>query len=163
MYAEARAAGTGAVDAGFRVATGGLGGVMDAALRGARESPRYREGDTIAILPSHDSARASVHADIVLPTGLGHLRNGIVAACDAVIAVGGGAGTLSEMTFAWMMGRLIVAVPLSGWSRELADRPIDDRPRHPTIPDDRVYAARDGADAVAIVNRLLPLYPRASR
>ena len=54
----------------------------------------YREGDTIAILPGEDPAAASEHADIVICTGLGSYRNGIVGRSDAVIAVGGGAGTL---------------------------------------------------------------------
>jgi uncharacterized protein (TIGR00725 family) len=54
----------------------------------------YREGDTIAILPGEDPAAASPHADIVICTGLGSYRNGIVGRSDAVVAVGGGAGTL---------------------------------------------------------------------
>ena len=54
----------------------------------------YKEGDTVAILPGEDPAAASPHADIVICTGLGSYRNGIVGRSDAVIAVGGGAGTL---------------------------------------------------------------------
>lgn len=56
--------------------------------------PAYREGDTIAILPGEDPSAASRHADIVICTGLGSYRNGIVGRADAVVAVGGGAGTL---------------------------------------------------------------------
>lgn len=54
----------------------------------------FREGDTIAILPGEDPAAASEHADIVICTGLGSYRNGIVGRSNAVVAVGGGAGTL---------------------------------------------------------------------
>jgi hypothetical protein len=49
---------------------------MDAAMKGARGSSSYREGDTIAILPGEHAAAASIHADIVLCTGLGSYRNG---------------------------------------------------------------------------------------
>src|SRR5690606_37596210 len=64
--AEARELGRVLVDVGLRVATGGLGGVMDAALQGARSSVRYREGDTLAFLPAYGEAGASPAADIVL-------------------------------------------------------------------------------------------------
>jgi hypothetical protein len=51
-------------------------GVMDAAMKGARSSSSSREGDTIAIMPGEDAAAASIHADIVICTGLGSYRNG---------------------------------------------------------------------------------------
>lgn len=84
------------VDNGFRIQTGGLGGVMEAAMKGAKSSCCYQRGDTIAIIPSSDETEVNDYADIVIPTGLDILRNGKVVEADVVIALGGGAGTLSE-------------------------------------------------------------------
>jgi hypothetical protein len=150
-WEAAFAAGRAAVDAGFRVVTGGLGGVMEAACRGAYASARYREGDTVGLLPGHDPAVSNAFVDIVIPTGLGHLRNGLVAHADAVVAVGGGAGTLSEIAMAWIHDRVVVAVEVGGWSGELADRRVDGRQRFAGVPDDRVLGAKTGEEAVALV------------
>ena len=100
-YRLAFSMGKALVDNGYRVASGGLGGVMEAAFEGARSSEFYREGDTVAILPMFDRKLASDAADIVIATGLDVYRNVIVANSDAVIAIGGGAGTLAEMSNAW--------------------------------------------------------------
>src|SRR5437764_8716798 len=83
--------------AGAVLVCGGLSGVMEAACRGAR-----REGGlTVGILPGTDRAAANPYVLVAVATGLGELRNGvIVRACDAVIAVGGEFGTLSEIGFA---------------------------------------------------------------
>ncbi|MFR6056852.1 MAG: TIGR00725 family protein, partial [Eubacteriales bacterium] len=58
------------VDNGYRVQSGGMGGVMEAAFMGAHASEKYREGDTIALIPSFDIHEANKYADIVIPTGL---------------------------------------------------------------------------------------------
>ena len=139
------------VDAGFRVLTGGLGGVMEAACRGARSSSRYQSGDTVAVLPGHDPADANLFVDVVIPSGLDHVRNSIVAHADAVIAIGGGAGTLSEICLAWIYKRLIVALRVEGWSGKIADQRVDERVRYPNEPDDRVFGATSAADAVRTV------------
>lgn len=157
VYEAAREVGKLAVDAGFRVMTGGLGGVMEAASRGAHESARYREGDTIGVLPHLDPAEANPWVDIVLATGLDHARNTLVANGDAVVAVGGGAGTLSEIAFAWMFKRLIVAVRGGGWAERLGDQRLDGRPRN-GVENDRVYPADDAHHAMALVVEMLPLY-----
>lgn len=102
--------GTCLVEAGCRVLTGGLCGVMEAALAGARSADSYREGDTIAVLPSFDAAMANPYADIVIATGADVHMNGIVANADAVIAVGGGAGTLCEIAMALERGRPVLAL-----------------------------------------------------
>lgn len=151
------------VDAGCRVLTGGLGGVMEAACRGARESANYTPGDTIGILPGTDPASANDYVDVVLPTGLDHARNGIVAQADGVIAIGGGAGTLAEMAFAWMHRRPIVALRVEGWSGRLADQRIDDRDRKLDLADDRVHGADNADSAVAMVVGMIPRHSRRHR
>jgi uncharacterized protein (TIGR00725 family) len=143
------------VDAGFRVLTGGLGGVMEAACRGARSSSRYQSGDTVAVLPGHDPAEANPFVDVVIPTGLDHVRNSIVAHADAVIAVGGGAGTMSEICLAWVYRRLIVALRVEGWSGKIADQRVDERVRYPDEAEDRVFGAASADDAVrTMVDRI---------
>jgi hypothetical protein len=82
---------------GAVVITGGLGGVMAAAARGCTDAG----GIAVALLPGGTRAEAHPHSSIVIPTGLGELRNGlIVRAVDAVIAIGGSWGTLSEIALA---------------------------------------------------------------
>ena len=157
-YGIARDIGCLLVDNGFRVITGGLGGVMEAACRGAMESVKYQQGDTIGVLPGNDPDVANKYVDIVIPTGMDINRNSIVVHADAVIAVGGGAGTLCEMAFAWMLKRLLVAVDTEGWSGQLAGKKIDHRLRQPGISDDCVYKAKCASDTVEIVIRKLSQY-----
>jgi len=157
-YVAARELGRLLVDDGHRVMTGGLAGVMEAACRGAHESSRYREGDTIGILPQADPAHANAYVDIVLPTGLDHARNTIVANADAVIVVDGGAGTLSEIAFAWMYKRLIVALDMGGWGTELGGRKLDHRQRSDHPEEDCVFAAGAPSEAVEIVRARIAAY-----
>lgn len=87
---------------GHVVVCGGLGGVMEAACEGAREEG----GTTVGILPGEDPAAANPHVTVPVATGLGHGRNALVVMNgDAVIAVDGAAGTLSEVAFASVFGR----------------------------------------------------------
>jgi hypothetical protein len=110
---------------GCTVVTGGGGGVMAAVSRGAVRAG----GRTVGILPSADAADANPWCQVVVPTGLGHARNAVTAlAGDVVIAVGGGAGTLSELAFAWMHGRPILLLAGSGgWAERLAGQALDAR------------------------------------
>jgi uncharacterized protein (TIGR00725 family) len=97
--------------AGAVLVCGGLGGVMEAASRGAFEAG----GLTIGLLPGIDRTAANRWIGVAIPTGLGELRNGlIVHACDALIAVGGEYGTLSEVAFALKLGKPVVGV--TTWS-----------------------------------------------
>ena len=149
------------VDAGYRVVTGGLGGVMEAACRGAQSSKRHRTGDIIGILPGRDPAIANAHVDIAIPTGLDHLRNSIVAQSHALVAIGGGAGTLSEICFGWIYKRLIIGLGNEGWAGKLAGRPLDHRKRFPgTIPDDQIYGATSVPEAIRLLKEFLPVYWR---
>lgn len=95
---DAETAGSLLADLGFIVLTGGRPfGVMEAALKGARGSG----GETIAVLPGKDKTEASEYADIIIPTGMGQARNVInILSADLVIAIGLGAGTLSEIALA---------------------------------------------------------------
>lgn len=148
--------GTALVQGGYRVLCGGRGGVMEAAARGARAAPNWRDGDVIGVLPGPDGADANPFVDIVLPTGLGSLRNGIVARADAVVAVGGGAGTLSEVALAWVFDRPIIAFRTEGWSGRLADLRLDGRRRPGKGPADRVYGVDRPEQVVALLADLLP-------
>jgi uncharacterized protein (TIGR00725 family) len=79
---------------------GGLGGVMEAACRGARE----HGGRTVGIVP--DTGNGNPYLDVIIRTGLGHARNVLVVqSADAVIAIGGSHGTLSEIALALKMQR----------------------------------------------------------
>lgn len=149
-YVLAREVGRLAVESGFRILCGGLGGVMEAACRGAHEARTYVNGDTIGLLPGFIPSVANPWVDIALGTGLGHLRNGLVANSEAVIAIGGGAGTLSEIAFAWMYRRPIVALSVDGWSGRLAGTALDHRRKDAFPAGDQVFGAVSAVEAVAL-------------
>ena len=101
--------------AGAELVCGGLGGVMEAACRGAREAG----GFTIGILPGEDRREANPWVTCAIPTGLGHFRNFLVVrAADGVIALPGASGTLSEAAMAITLGKRVVAVAANanGWT-----------------------------------------------
>ena len=105
---------------GAVVVTGGLGGVMAAASRGAKAA----EGTTIGILPGDDRSAANDWVDVALPTGLGEGRNVLlVRAADAVIAVAGEFGTLSEIALALRLGKPVVG--LGTWELARDGKPVD--------------------------------------
>lgn len=143
---------------GFVLLCGGRGGIMEAASHGAKSAPETFFGATVGLLPGDDRTEANPYIDIPIATGIGLARNALVANADAIVAIGGGAGTLSEMAFAWQMRRLLIAFRVEGWSGKLADAPIDDRCRFPDIPDDKVYGASQPQDAISLLQTKLPLY-----
>ena len=101
---------------GTVVVNGGLGGVMEAAARGARDA----DGQVLGLLPGPDRTGANPHLTVALPTGLGQARNALViSAADAVIAVGGSWGTLSEIALARRSGKPLIC--LRGWQITDAD------------------------------------------
>ncbi len=96
--------------AGAVLVCGGLGGVMEAASRGAAGAG----GVVVGIVPSESPAAANPHCTHVVATGIGHARNlAVVASCEAAIAIGGEWGTLAEIAFARRLGRPVVA--LESW------------------------------------------------
>jgi uncharacterized protein (TIGR00725 family) len=110
LLATAHAVGRALAHARAVVVTGGLGGVMAAASRGATEAG----GTTLGILPGTDRDDANPWVTYAVPTGLGQARNSVVVlAADVVVAVGGSWGTLTEVAHALRAGRPVVAV--AGW------------------------------------------------
>jgi uncharacterized protein (TIGR00725 family) len=92
---------------GWLVLTGGLGGVMAAAAAGVDAAG----GTAVAILPGVDRADASPGHAVALPTGMGEMRNALlVRAADAVLAIGGSWGTLSEVALAARTGVPVVTI-----------------------------------------------------
>jgi uncharacterized protein (TIGR00725 family) len=114
--------------AGAVLLTGGMGGAMEAASRGA-----HREGGvTVGVLPGATRDRGNPYLDLSIPTGMGEMRNALlIRSADGVVAVGGGVGTLSEIALALKLGK-----PLSGlhtWRAEVGGTgnivPVADSPR----------------------------------
>ncbi len=119
-------------ESGVLLITGGKQGVMKHSSRGARDGG----GLVLSILPDSDFEGANDYSDFVIPTGIGYARNLVnVLAGDLVVAIGGGAGTLSELAYAWQFGKPIFAFTSSGWSQRLAEQKrLDDKPKKPIIP-----------------------------
>ena len=99
---------------GAIVICGGLGGVMEASARGAQEAG----GVSIGILPDPDRRRANPYLTYTIPTNLGHARNMVIVhAADAVIAVDGSYGTISEAAIALKLGKPVAALKVA-WELE---------------------------------------------
>ena len=96
---------------GAVIMTGGLGGVMEAACRGARDN----HGMTVGIIPHDDMRYANPYCDVVIATGIGWARDFATAySADAVIIIAGGAGALIETCIAYMKARPVIAIDGSG-------------------------------------------------
>ena len=92
---------------GALLVCGGLGGVMEAACRGAKAE----RGTTVGILPGTDRSEANAWVDVAIPSGLGEARNTLVVrAADVLVAIGGEFGTLSEIAFALKTGKPVVGI-----------------------------------------------------
>jgi uncharacterized protein (TIGR00725 family) len=150
LEALCRTLGDALMHAGWRLVTGGCGGVMAAVSRGARHSTAWQEGRILGIVPSYQHSQANPYCDIVIPSGLQLGRNVLVVSSAAVvIALDGGAGTLSEIAMAWQLGRPVIALTATGWAGELAGRCLDAR------SDRAVIAAANVAQAIAHCRSLL--------
>jgi uncharacterized protein (TIGR00725 family) len=115
--ATADAVGRNLAERGAVVVCGGLGGVMAAVCHGATSTG----GTAVGILPGHDRAAGNEWLTVAIPTGLGELRNGLVIrSADAVIAVGGTYGTLSEVALALKTG--VPVIGLRTWEIDGIER-----------------------------------------
>jgi uncharacterized protein (TIGR00725 family) len=126
---------------GFTIVCGGGKGVATAVANAAHASG----GTCIGLLPGDDSDDAPAGVTVPIATGMGHLRNTlIVSSSDAIIAIGGGYGTLSELAFGLVLGKPIVA--LNSWS---VTRPGE------AESDPAVHRALSAEEAVDWVERTL--------
>lgn len=128
---------------------GGRGGVMEAASKGCKTA----NGLVVGILPESNEIKseANPYLDIVIPTAMGWTRNSLVVlASDGLIVVGGKAGTLSEIAFAWMYNKPIISldsekISPEAWGRQLAGMKIDNRRK------DIIFAESDPKKIVKIL------------
>jgi uncharacterized protein (TIGR00725 family) len=119
LLAQGELLGRRLAEGGAVVVCGGGPGVMEAVCRGARSAG----GVTVGLLPGLDRADANAHLTVSVPTGMGQGRNLLlVRASDALVAVGGGFGTLSEIAIALRTG--VPVIGLATWSLQLDDRPV---------------------------------------
>ena len=128
--------------AGAVLICGGLGGVMESACKGAKEI----NGFTIGIIPQEEFSFANGFCDVVICTGIGFARDFIIASsADGIIAIGGGVGTLIEMSAGYMSKKAIVAIAGSGGVADIyAGKYLDERNRVP------IMVAKDARSAVQI-------------
>jgi len=124
-YHFAEKLGASLANLGFAVVTGGRGGIMEAANKGAFHSG----GISIGVLPSDALDDANPYCNIVIPTGLGHARNVVTSlSCDAIVSLGGGAGTLSEICFGWISKKpVFVFEQFDGWSGKVGGQQLDNK------------------------------------
>ncbi|MGQ9843611.1 MAG: TIGR00725 family protein [Spirochaetota bacterium] len=133
---------------GWVLITGGRTGIMEAASKGAHD----HAGLVVGILPCDRFDGANNYCDIVIPTGIGFARNSMnVLSADVVISIGGKAGTLTELAYAWHYGKPIIScVFTGGWSKRIVSEPIDDRNNGSSI-----YPAHSIEEVFAILGTLL--------
>jgi hypothetical protein len=135
LVAQAELLGRRLAEAGAVIVCGGGPGVMAAVCRGGQAAG----GTTVGLLPGLDRHSGNPHLTVALPTGLDQGRNLLlVRASDALVAVGGGFGTLSEVALALRTG--VPVVGLATWSLALGGRPVDAFP-----------VAADAEDAARLV------------
>lgn len=127
--------------------TGGMGGIMSAASRGAHDA----KGIVVGITPHTDTKNSNEFCDVVIPTGLGYMRNFInVYAADGVIIVGGGVGTLSEICAAYMYNKPMVAIrDTGGMADQMGGKYLDYRKKQ------TIHQASTPDEAVSMILSLL--------
>ena len=158
-YKFAQKLGEKLIDNGYRIKTGGLNGIMKAISQGANNSKKKMFGDLIAILPGFDKS-VNEYADIKIATGKDMMRAEDVVDADAVISIGGGAGTLNEISIAWAKFKLILSCSeFDGWSKKLADTKLDERIRYCDI-DDRIYGFKTIEESLDLLKNYIHIYKR---
>ena len=143
----AESLGAALVREGYGIVCGGMGGVMEAVCRGAvRARGKALHPPPVGILPTYDHTSGNAYLDIVIPTGLAHARNAVVAAAgEVVVCVGGATGALSEVALARKIGRPVLAFKESGGTAGLAARALESVGEVGTVE-----------EAVARIKALLP-------
>ena len=131
----------------YAVSCGGLSGVMEAICKGAKEEG----GVTIGIIPHTEKSLANKYVDIVIPCPFSQARNIVVVLTgDVCLAISGKAGTLSEICFAWIYDKPIVALSsVQGWSSKIANQKLDNR------RNDMIYGVSTPLEAINKINELL--------
>ena len=131
----------------YVISCGGLSGVMEAVCKGAKEE----NGLTIGIIPHKDKTAANKYVDIVIPVPFSQARNVVVVLSgDACVVIAGKAGTLSEICFAWIYQKPIIALSsVEGWSSKIANQRIDDR------RSDVIHGVKTPQEAIDKINELL--------
>ncbi|MFW9941921.1 MAG: TIGR00725 family protein [Candidatus Thorarchaeota archaeon] len=131
----------------YAVACGGLSGVMEAICKGAKEEG----GFTIGIIPHTEKNYANKYVDLVIPCPFSQARNIVVVlAGDLCLAISGKAGTLSEICFAWIYDKPLVALSsVQGWSSKMANQKLDNR------RNDMIYGVSNPLEAINKINELL--------
>lgn len=130
----------------YAIVCGGLSGVMEAVCKGAKKEG----GFTIGIIPSAEKTMANKYVDLVIPVPFSQARNIIVVLTgDVCLAISGKAGTLSEISFAWIYLKPIVALTdVDGWSSKVANQKLDDR------RSDMIYGVKTPQEAIEKINFL---------
>jgi uncharacterized protein (TIGR00725 family) len=123
MLDAAEEVGRGIALAGAALVNGGTGGVMEHSAKGAKEAG----GLTVGFLPQADLSHANPYLDLAFPTGMGTLRNVLTARCaDSLVVIGGGVGTLNEITLAYDAAVPVVVLEgTGGWSDRLRETLYD--------------------------------------
>jgi len=109
---------------------GGLEGIMEAVSLGFWEVKK-KKGVAIGISPYDRRGGANRYCDVVIPSGIGISRNAIIInSSDVLVAVAGGAGTLSEIAFAWQKSKHVICYDgFEGWAKTLGGTQLDNRRR----------------------------------
>lgn len=123
----------------YRIIVGGQGGITEAAARGACIATGYTDSDVVSVLPGQYPCDPGHFHEARMSFSNDMSGDVIVSHCDAVIAIGGGSGTLTQLAHAWALNKLIIAYRVKGWSGKVADRPMDIRRRNRNVPGDQVY------------------------
>ncbi|HDZ17556.1 MAG TPA: TIGR00725 family protein [archaeon] len=131
----------------YAIACGGLSGVMEMVCKGAKEE----NGFTIGIIPFIENNNANEFIDLVIPCPFSQARNIVVVLTgDICLAISGKAGTLSEICFAWIYNKPIIALSsVKGWSSKIANQKLDDRRT------DMIYGVETPQEAITKINEIL--------
>ncbi len=120
----------------YKIVCGGRGGIMEAVAKGAKSVSTKQKIDVLCLLPGEDKSAANAYCDVVVPTGMGIMRNFLIArTADILIAISGGSGALSEIAAAWQFGKKVLCVTkFGGWAQKLAGVDLDARTSGLLVP-----------------------------